>query len=86
MNHIVALFGPWETVACAARKRVALSPVKLWIVDIGAANDIVAESEIAGLTLKKAGIPMIFDTANGEVNAYRVCPMKLRLIGQVMAP
>ena len=29
---------------------------------------------------------MVFYTANGEVKADKVCPMKLRLIGQVIAP
>ena len=62
------------------------SVVKVWIADTGVANDIVAELAVLGLALKKAGLSMVFDTANGEVKADKVCPMKLRLIGKVIAP
>ena len=51
----------WVTVVCTIAKKVVHTPVKVWIVDTGAANDIVAESEVIGMTLKKAGIPMTFD-------------------------
>ena len=47
----------WETVTCAARVKLVHTPIKLWVVDIVGANDIVAEAEIIGLALNKGRHP-----------------------------
>ena len=38
------------------------------------------------MTLRKAKTALIFDTANGKAKATHVCPMKITIMMQTIAP
>ena len=48
-------------------RKVPDSCIEVWIVDTGAANDIVGELEALTLAFRKAKIPLVFTTANGKI-------------------
>ena len=75
----------WELVVCPARK-VSDCPLKELIGDTGANNDVAGQADVVGIPSRIARLPMLFTTANDVTKAKYTAPMRLKSLGQTIAP